>query len=264
MSTSRPLRSALARSTPESITVHGYDLPSELMGRVNLGDMGFLSLTGRLPDEHESAVFNACLVTLVEHGATPSSLATRLTLLGAPESVQGAVAAGLLGLGDRFVGTIEGAARLTQQGWERAREDADTGALAREIVEEHDAAGDYFPGFGHPLHDPVDPRTERLFDIARVHGLRGRHVELIQAVGAEAGRRHGRPLLLNATGAIGAVASELGLPWQICRGFGVMARAVGLVGHVLEELHDPIAGEIWRRADEEISTADCPPRGSAS
>jgi citrate synthase len=251
--TQPPLRSSLGASTPTTVTVHGFDLPTELMGRVGLGDMGFLSLTGRLPDERESAVFGACLVTLVEHGATPSSLATRLTLLGAPESVQGAVAAGILGLGERFVGSIEGAARLSQETLERNDADGDLAQMAAVVVAAHRRAGRPLPGFGHPVHEPVDPRTERLFEIAGDHGFRGRHVALLEAVSTEAGRRRGRPLLINATGAIGAVAGELGLPWRICRGIGVMARAVGLVGHVLEESRAPIAGDIWRRVDEEIS-----------
>jgi citrate synthase len=255
MSDRRPLRSSAGWSAPDTVTVHGHDLPAELMGHVSLADMGFLSLTGSLPDEHQSAVFDACLVTLVEHGATPSSLATRLTLLGAPESVQGAVAAGLLGLGERFVGSIEGAARLTQEAWAGADKDADTTALAEQIVDAHAKAGRHLPGFGHPVHDPVDPRTERLFEIAASHGLWGRHVDLVIAVGGEAAKRRQRALPINATGAIGAVASELGLPWSICRGLGVMARAVGLVGHVLEEMRNPIASEIWRRVDEEISEA---------
>lgn len=251
MTSSRRLRSRLGWSTADRISVHGYDLPGELMGRVGLGDMGFLSLTGRLPGTAESAVFNACLVTLVEHGVTPSALATRLTLLGAPESLQGAVAAGLLGLGERFVGSIEGAARLTQEAWAEAEEGADPAALAGPIIDRYDREGVPLPGFGHPVHKPVDPRTERLFAIAAEHGLAGRHVALITAVGVEA-RRRGKPLPINATGAIGAVASELGLPWHVCRGLGVMARAVGLVGHVLEEQGEPIAAELWRRTDDEI------------
>lgn len=256
MSAARPLRSTIGHSTPTTVTVHGYDLPSQLMGHVGLGDMGFLSLTGRLPDEHESAVFNACLVTLVEHGTTPSSLATRLTALGAPESVQAAVAAGLLGLGQRYVGSIEGAARLTQDALGRASSET-IESLAADVVDAHERSGQPLPGFGHPVHDPVDPRTDRLFRIAEEHGFRGRHVALLEAVGDEVGRRRARPLLINATGAIGAVAGELGLPWEICRGLGVMARAVGLVGHVLEESRSPIAPEIWRRVDDEIAAAAC-------
>lgn len=255
MNAQRPFRSTIGRSTPTTVTVHGYDLPSQLMGQIGLGDMGFLSLTGRLADEHESAVFNACLVTLVEHGATPSSLATRLTALGAPESVQAAVAAGLLGLGQRYVGSIEGAARMTQEALERQRSDDGIERLAADVVDAHERSDVPLPGFGHPVHDPFDPRTAPLFGIAEEHGFRGPHVALLEAVADEVGRRRGRPLLINATGAIGAVASELGLPWRICRGLGVMARAVGLVGHVLEESRLPIAPEIWRRVDEEISAA---------
>lgn len=246
-----PIRSSLGWSSADRVVVHGYDLPGQLLGHVGLGEMGFLSLAGRLPEPDEAAVFEACLVTLVEHGATPSSLATRLTAHGAPESLQGAVAAGLLGLGDRFVGSIEGAAQLTQEAWDDAP-DADATTLAARVVDDFGRERRPIPGFGHPVHRPVDPRTVRLFEIAEEHGRAGRFVELMRSIADELASRRGTPVPLNATGAIGALVGELDLPWQAGRGIGVMARTVGLVGHVLEEAAAPIAGEIWHRVDEEI------------
>jgi citrate synthase len=232
----KAIRSDLAWSSADRIVVRGKDLPGEILGKVNLGDMAFLELTGRIPDAKESRMFNAMVVTLVEHGVTPSALAARLTYLGAPEAMQAAVAAGLCGLGSVFVGSTEGAAKLLSEA-------VANGHDAKKIVAENAR----IPGLGHPLHKPVDPRTARLFEIARETGHYGRYCDLMQEVARI------KKLTLNATGAIGALACELGFDWKVCRGLGVMARAVGLVGHLLEESRQPMAEEVWLRAEEEAS-----------
>ena len=225
------IRSELGWSTAERITVRGKDLPGEILGHLNLGDMAFLELTGRTPDAKESKLFNAMVVTLVEHGVTPSALAARLTYLGAPEAMQAAVAAGLCGLGSVFVGSTEGVARMLSE------------STLEEILQKYKRV----PGLGHPLHKPVDPRTVRRFEIARETGFYGKHCARME----ELARLKG--LTLNATGAIGALACELGLDWRAVRGLGVMARAVGLVGHILEESRQPMAEEVWLRIEEEAS-----------
>jgi citrate synthase len=247
------LRSQLGWSTPERIVVRGHDLAEELIGKVSLGDMAFLELKGRLPTAAESAVFNAIAITLVEHGMTPGAIAARLTYLGAPESLQGAVAAGLLGLGDRFGGPVDAAARMLQEALAGQAPEADLAGVAERVVAERRAAGHLVAGLGHPLHKPVDPRVPRLFRVAAENGFSGRYVRLMELVGEEMTRVTGKTLPVNATGAIGAIASELELPWQVCRGLAVMARAIGLVAHLQEELADPIAGEIWVRVEEEAS-----------
>jgi citrate synthase len=247
------LRSDIAWSTPERIGVFGHDLVRELIGRVDLGDMGFLEITGRLPNARESRMFNAMLVTLVEHGIVPSTLATRLTYTGAPEALQAAVAAGLLGLGSVFVGSTEAAARMLAAALPDPKARVRLPELADKIVADHRAAGRIIPGLGHPIHKPIDPRTPRLFAIARATGFSGRYVELMRLVARRAAKAYGRALPINATGAIGAICCEMRLPWQVCRGLGVMARAVGLVGHVLEESRRPIAQEVWRRVEEEAT-----------
>ena len=231
---SKPIRSDLAWSTVDRITVRGKDLPGEILGHLNLGDMAFLELTGRVANAKESKLFNAMVVTLVEHGITPSALAARLTYLGAPEALRGAVAAGLLGLGSVFVGSMEGAARLLY-------ESVAAGKDAKSVLAENKR----IPGLGHPIHKPVDPRSARLFEIARDTGHYGRYCKLMEDIAKERG------ITLNATGAIGALACELGLEWKVVKGLGVMARAIGLVGHILEETRQPMAEEIWHRVEEE-------------
>ena len=238
----KTLKSDLGWSTVDRIVVRGKDLPGEILGHLNLGDMAFLELTGRTPNQKESKLFNAMVVTLVEHGVTPSAIVARLTYLGAPEALQAAVAGGLLGLGSVFVGSMEGAARILSDAVAKAKD-------AKAVLAENPR----MPGIGHPIHKPIDPRTVRLFEIARETGHYGKYCRLMEEIAKSKG------ITLNATGAIGALACELGLDWKIVRGLGVMARAVGLVGHILEETRDPMATEIWERVDDE-SSAHLKPR----
>jgi citrate synthase len=179
------IRSDLAWSTVDRITVRGKDLPGEILGSLNLGDMAWFELTGKFPDANQSRLFNAMAVTLVEHGVTPSALAARLTFLGAPEAMQAAVAAGLCGLGSVFVGSMEGVAKLLSEG-----KDAQT------IIAENKR----IPGLGHPLHKPIDPRSVRLFEIARETGYYGKYCHVMEEIARL------KKLTLNATGAIGALA----------------------------------------------------------
>jgi citrate synthase len=176
-----------------------------------------------------------------------------MTYAGAPEAMQAAVAAGLCGLGSVFVGSMEGAARMLQEAIPDPAKRASIEPLARQIVERFRDRKQAVPGIGHPLHKPVDPRAPRLFQIAAENGYDGPYIELMRSVAAHAEALYGKPLPVNATGAIGAIASELKLPWQVVRGIGVMARAIGLVGHIREEMREPIAQEIKARAEEEAT-----------
>ena len=250
--TKKKLTSNMAFSTADRIVVRGHDL-ADLIGTVSLGDFAFLELKGRLPTKEESAVFNAIAVALVEHGMTPSTIAARMTYLGAPESFQAAVAAGLLGIGDRFGGSVEEAARTLQDALEHAAPDAHLRPIALTIVAGYKQRKQPIAGLGHPVHKPIDPRTPRLFAVAAENGFSNRYVELMELISEEASRSYGRALPVNATGAIGAIASELEIPWRICRGLAVMARAIGLVAHLQEEIQDPLAGEIWSRVEDESS-----------
>lgn len=248
-----PIRSDIAFSTPDRITVRGKDLPNEILGHMNLGDFAYFQLTGKTATPAQSRVFNAVLITLVEHGITPSALVARLTYAGAPESLQAAVAAGLCGLGTVFVGTTEGAAKMLYEAFEGAGDDPDLQQLAQQTVADFRARKQIIPGIGHPVHKPIDPRTPRLFQIAADNGMSGRHIALMQLIAAEAERVSGKILPINATGALGAICCEFGFPWKIVRGFGVMARAIGLVGHILEESQMPMAHEIWHDIEARAS-----------
>jgi citrate synthase len=249
----KPMRSDIAWSAPDRITVKGRDLCTEILGRLSLGDMAFLELADRVPTSAESAVFNAIAVTLVEHGLTPSALATRLTYAGAPEAMQAAVAAGLCGLGSVFVGSMESAARMLQEALPQPDAEADLAPVASRIVAGFRQRNEMIGGIGHTLHKPVDPRAPRLFEIARENGFYGPYCRLMTLVAEQAQRAYGRSLPVNATGAIGAIACELGFPWRIVRGIGVLARAIGLVGHILEEMRAPLAYEMKSRTEDEAT-----------
>jgi citrate synthase len=253
MSIHKPIRTDIAWSTPSTITVKGFDLCKDILGTLSLGDIAFLELTDRLPTTRESVVFNAIAVTLVEHGLTPSAIAARMTYTGAPEAMQAAVAAGLCGLGSVFVGSMETAARMLQEAIPDPSKKGNLDQLAHDIVERFHGRKQAVPGIGHHMHKPVDPRAPRLFQIAAENGFDGPYIKLMKQVAREAEAVYGKSLPINATGAIAAIASELKLPWRIVRGIGVMARAIGLVGHIREEMREPMAREIKTRAEEEAT-----------
>lgn len=253
MSEKDTIRTDIGWSDAGSITLFGMDFVNDILGELNLGDMGFMELTGRKPMPQESRMFNAMAVTLVEHGITPSAIVARMTYLGAPESLQGAVSAGLNGLGTVFVGSIEGAVKMLSEAMPQPDASADLLALAAEVVDGFRAQKKIVPGIGHPFHKPIDPRTPRLFQIAAETGFDGPYLKLMQTVAQEAEARSGKQLPVNATGAIGALCCEMGFDWTICRGLGVMARAVGLIGHILEESRKPMAAQIWQSVEAEAT-----------
>ena len=237
----------IARSTPEDITVRGRSLPAELMGKLGFTEMAFFHIVGRVPSAGERDAVDACLVALMEHGLTPSVIAARLVYSSAPEAVQGAVAAGLCAVGGHFAGTAEGAARLLT----RVAAAADPAAEAARLVGEHRARREPLPGFGHDLH-PEDPRSARLFEVARRGGVAGRHVAALEALSAALDHALGRHLTINATGAVAAVLLDCGVPGGIMRGFALIARCAGLVGHVLEEQRRPAMQAIWDAAQAAV------------
>src|SRR5215204_2484108 len=167
----KPLKSAMGWSTRDSITVRGRDLTTELLGKVDLGGMAFLEIRGRLPTEKEADVFNAVLITLVEHGMTPQAIATRLVNLAAPEALQAAVAAGLCGIGSVFAGGSEQSAKMLQNAFKDGADGTALPEVAAGIVETFVAQRQPIPGIGHPLHKPIDPRTPVLFGIAERNGF---------------------------------------------------------------------------------------------
>jgi citrate synthase len=186
-------------------------------------------------------MINAMLVTVAEHGLTPSAATTRLTLLGSPESPQGAVAAGLLGAGSAFLGTPQQSAELF--GSIQAQPDPES--AARSVVKESLEAGEPLPGFGHPIHRMGDPRTEALAELQRELGIDDTHMKLAHQISSLLSQEKGKTVPLNAAGAIGAIVCDLGYPAIMGRAIAIVARSAGLVAHVIDETNEPIAAHIW-------------------
>ncbi|WP_414638639.1 citryl-CoA lyase [Actinophytocola sp.] len=255
---------ALGASTPDKITLLGQDLAEDVMGKVSFGELAFWLATQRRPTTGETRVFEAVLAALADHGFTPTAIVTRLTYLSAPDSVQGALAAGLLGGGSRFLGVTEDCGRFLHEvlrdrqlpldvrmdgeGWDE---------LALSVVRQEREAKRFIPGLGHHVHKDGDPRTPRLFEIAREEGHYGPHLSLFAAIGRVHPRVLGRTLPLNGAGVCGAALADLGLPMELLRGFALLARTAGLIGQLAEELRNPVANEIFLSVD--LNNLSVPP-----
>ncbi|GID96162.1 citryl-CoA lyase [Amorphoplanes digitatis] len=242
---------AIGTSDENQIRLLGQDLAADLMGRVGFGELAFWLVARRRPTPGEVRVFETVLVALADHGFTPTAIAARLTYLSAPESLQGALAAGLLGGGSRFLGVTEDCARFLADALANGvpADDAGFDALALEAVTAAHAGKRFVPGLGHPVHKRQDPRTPVLIRIAEEEGLRGPHLRLFEAVGRVHPRVLGRTLPLNGAGVCGAALADLGLPVDMLRGFALLARAAGLLGHLAEERRDPIGMDVYLTVD---------------
>jgi citrate synthase len=227
--------SAISTSNAETIVVRGRDLTQDLMGKVSFTELLWLLVTGAMPSAAQRTVLDATLVAIAEHGLVPSVQVSRMTLAAAPEALQGAVAAGILGCGSVVLGSSEAAGRFFAEIAERAGPAASLDAAITAVVGEYRAARRSIPGYGHPLHRGQDPRAERLLEIARQAGLAGRHMEIAERVEALLPQLIGRPLALNVSGGIPSVLLDAGYPLLALKGVPLLARTAGIIGHLLEE-----------------------------
>src|SRR4029453_17088342 len=240
---------SVGTSDADSITVMGRDLSSELLGKVTFTELAFLLVQRRMPSPEETRLLDAVLISLADHGLTPTVLAARLTHTGAPEALQGAVAAGLLGAGSVFLGVVEDTVRFL----DAIGDDVEAG-VARELE-----AGRRIPGLGHPVHKVQDPRTPRIYAIAEETGLAGTYLGRLREVSAAHARKTGGELPINGAGVAGAALADLGFPTALLRGFALLARTAGLLGHLAEEMQSPIGMRLYREVDERAKYA--PPTG---
>jgi citrate synthase len=235
----------IARAYPDRIEVRGRDLTGDLMGRLTFTEYLHLLLTGEEPTEEQRFFLDLLLVAIAEHGMMPTSVAARMTLAADPGSLQGAVAAGILGCGPVILGTAEPCARLLADGVRGGRDPAE---LARSVH----AAGERMPGFGHPLHRPLDPRAERILELADERGVSGPHVALARALRPAVAEAWGRPLPMNVSMPIAAVMLDLGFSTAAVKGIPILARTAGLLAHLAEERDRPIGFTMAAAAEEAI------------
>jgi len=224
-------KTAITETKKGEIRVRGYDI-GEMMEKLSFSDAIFLTLKGELPKKEESEMMRAILVSSIDHGVIPPSVLSTRNVLSAGNSLNAAVAAGVLTIGDVHGGAIERCARILQE-WSKRPDDVPS--LAKELVSDFIYKRRRIPGFGHRLHE-TDPRTVKLFQIATDLNFRGRHMELAQAIETELARSLGRKLPINVDGAIAAVISDMGFDWRLGKGFFIISRVPGLIAHAYEEM----------------------------
>jgi citrate synthase len=237
-------------ATADRIEVRGRDLVAELVGKLGFTEAFLLHLTGKTPTAAQIAIVDAVMVAIMEHGLVPSAVAARLTLLGAPESFQGAVAAGLLGVGDHFAGTATRCGEVLDRIVAAAPEERS--ALALSTVQSFRRERKAIPGFGHPTHRSGDPRVPRLIEIVRANGASGRYVEALALLEGAIAQVLGKVLPTNVSAAIAVALREADIATQAMRGVVLTARCAGLAGHLLEELREPSANEMWQAAERAV------------
>jgi citrate synthase len=227
------------------VEVRGRDLTGDLMGRLSFTEYFHLLLTGDEPTEDQRYFLDVLLVSIAEHGMMPTNVAARMTLAADPGSLQGAVAAGILGAGPVVLGTAGECAQLLEQAIADGREPAEVAGVIR-------AAGGKMPGFGHPVHRPVDPRAERILELADARGASGRHVAFARGLRESVAEAWGKPLPMNVSMPIAAVMLDLGFASAAVKAVPILARTAGLLAHLAEEQSEPLGFRMAAKAGEAV------------
>jgi len=245
-------RTSVSTATATAITVRGFDLCGELIGRLTFTEMFYLILTGARPTADQRFLLDATLVAIAEHGLTPNVQASRMTLAAAPDAVQAAVAAGILGCGSVVLGSSEAAGqRLARAVADVAEHGRSLDAFAAELAADYHQRGARLPGFGHPLHTDEDPRATRLLTLADERGTAGAHVAMLRAIARAAAERW-RRIPLNVSSAIPAVLLDVGFPLEALKGVPILARTAGILAHLREEMQRPIGFHLAEHAEKAV------------
>jgi citrate synthase len=242
----------ISQAYPDRVEVRGRDLTADLMGRLSFTDYFHLLLCAEEPTEEQRFFLDLLLVAIAEHGMMPTNVAARMTLAADPGSVQGAVAAGILGAGPVIVGTADECARVLVEAQGEVASGATPADVANRIAQTTRAAGDKLPGFGHPIHKPTDPRAERILQLADERGVSGPHVVLARALADAAAREWERPLPINVSMPIAAVMLDLGYSAAAVKAVPILARTASLLAHLVEEQQQPLGFLMAARAEAAI------------
>jgi citrate synthase len=252
---------SISQAYPDRVEVRGRDLCGDVMGRLSFTEYFHLLLTGREPTDDERFFLDLLLVAIAEHGLMPSNVAARMTLAADPGSLHGAVAAGILGAGPVVLGTSAECARLLEEAQEKVAAGGDPAAVAGEIARATHAAGGKVPGFGHPVHRPVDPRAERILELADARGVSGPNVLLARCLRDSVGAAWNKPLTMNVSMPIAAVLLDLGYSSSAVEAVPILARTASLLAHLAEEQEQPLGFLLAAKAEEAIEYE--PPLGDS-
>ena len=245
--------SHICQAYPDRVEVRGRDLCGDVMGRLGFTEYFHLLLTGDEPTADQRDFLDLLLIAIAEHGMMPTNIVARMTLAADPGSLQGAVAAGILGCGPVILGTSELCARLLATAQQRVAAGEAPDAVAADLAGAMHAAGERAPGFGHPVHRPVDPRAERILALADERGVSGPHVLLARALHEAANETWGKPLPMNVSLPIAAVMLDLGYPPAMVTAVPILARTASRLAHLAEEREEPIGFLMAAKAEEAIS-----------
>jgi citrate synthase len=240
----------ISEAFPDRVEVRGLDLTGELMGELTFTEYFHLLLTGRRPTDDQRFFLDLLLVAIAEHGMMPTNVAARMTLAADPGSLQGAVAAGILGCGPVILGTSEECARLLAAAQSNVAAGGDPAAVADDVAREVKESGDRLPGFGHPVHRPLDPRAERILELADARDVSGPHVLLARSLREAAERAWERPLTMNVSMPIAAVMLDLGFSAATVKAVPILARTASLLAHLAEEQEVPIGLALGAAAED--------------
>ncbi len=253
--------SGICQAYPNRVEVRGHDLCGDLMGRLSFTEYFHLLLTGSEPTDDQRYFLDLLLIAIAEHGMMPTNVAARMTLAADPGSLQGAVAAGILGCGPVVLGTSELCARLLVEGQGKVLGGGAPDEVADEMAHAIRAAGGKAPGFGHPVHRPLDPRAERILELADARGVSGPHVQLARSFRDAVADAWGRPLTMNVAMPIAAVMLDLGFSSATVKAVPLLARTAGLLAHLAEEQQQPIGFLMAGHAEQAIEYQPQPEGG---